>query len=754
MIICTYKMRKIYVTLILTFAILLSVYIRGNTAHASSQGLDYEISRAIMNGNFDQCKILLERKPDLLEPDRGALYWASLSDKIRIASYLISRGVNVNAHYCRSLTPLHASAFQGHVKMANLLLDNGADINAVDESGRTPLHCAVHEGKMDMVIMLISAGADINKADRYHVSPLSLALIDEKKKMVEYLRSCDAVEAMEGAGEILKAAERDNIEKAMILLSKKPGLIDARDWDLNTPLIRASSFGNRKMVELLLNNGADINAKSKYFEPAPSAMTPLAWALFARDTDVAELLIQKGADPNEKSWYGITPIEWAIGGNDIKIVEMLISAGAHISGKDSGALYVAIRDNKVSLVKYLLDKGADLNGMDSNGDIPLNTAADFDNIDIAELLVERGADVNARGKRGNTPLHIAVMGKKMKLVSFLVSKGADMNTVNNEGITPLDNALMHSMDLLEALKTLGVDVTARTSRGETALFYADEQKTAEFLIEKGIGVKIRDNDGRTALHGSGANRNIDVARVLVRHGAELNAKDNEGQTPLHAAVHYRNDDLVQYLLDKGADLRIKDNEGRTPLLVAAACGELAIIKMFISRGSDVNVRDNKNLTALSLALMCNNDEAAEYIRSHGGIEAVKGAGEIFRAVDNGDAERVGHLLDENPSLISSRNNRSCTPLLLAAESGWKYVVDTLISHGADVNAKMKCSGWDSGYTPLHMAVRWNYSIVAEALITHGADINAVDDRGHTPIAIARDCGLSRMKDTLRKHGAR
>ncbi|MGV8118602.1 MAG: ankyrin repeat domain-containing protein [Candidatus Xenobiia bacterium LiM19] len=740
---------------VIAIVLLISVGIRARAVHAGKQIHYCDISRAIMNGDFNYCRMMIDKKPDLLAPERGALYSASMSGRMRVAGYLISKGVDVNGHYCCGLTALHGTAARGHVEMAGLLLNNGADINAADEYGRTPLHFAVHEDQMEMAKTLISAGADINKADRYHVSPLSLALIDEKKKIAEYLRGCGAVEAMEGAGEILDDALSGNVDRVKLLLSKNPKLVEVRNDSLHTPLYNAAIGGNRELIEILLSYGADINAKTKNCNSVLSAMTPLAWALFVRDNDMAELLIQKGADPNEKSWYGITPLEWAIAGKgveDQKIVGMLISAGAKINGRESRAMSAAISHNDISMVEYLLDSGADINAMDSTGSKPLEEAVSYGRLDIAKLLISRGADINAGDKCGNTLLHIAVMGKNTELVELLVSKGLDINVKNNDGRTPLDDALKYSRNLLNVLDALGVDVTARTSRGETALFFVDDPKTAEYLIGKGIGVMITDKEGRTALHEVAGDHDVDVVNVLVNHGADINARDNGGLAPLHEAVFTQCDDIVLYLLEKGADTGIRDNEGRTPLHVAAARGESGMVKLLISRGADINAGDGRGLTPLSLAMMGCDSETAEYIRRHGGIEAVKGAGEIFLAVGNGDAERVGEILKNNPPLSSNRNRRGYTPLLLAAESGWKYVVDTLISHGADVNAKMKCSEWDSGYTPLHMAVRWNYRIVAETLIAHGADVNAQDDRGNTPLAIARDCGLQKMADMLKRHG--
>ena len=58
---------------------------------------------------------------------------------------------------------------------------------------------------------------------------------------------------------------------------------------------------------------------------------------------------------------------------------------------------------------------------------------------------------------------------------------------------------------------------------------------------------------------------------------------------------------------------------------------------------------------------------------------------------------------------------------------------------------------DQGYTPLHYAARMNNTDVAELLLKQGADATLKDDRGRTPLDIAREPA---MQDLLRQYTAR
>ena len=75
--------------------------------------------------------------------------------------------------------------------------------------------------------------------------------------------------------------------------------VNAKDdeWGM-TPLFMAAGIGHKKIVELLLANGAEVNAKND------GGVTPLHNAAIQGHKEIVELLIAKGADVNAKNQWG------------------------------------------------------------------------------------------------------------------------------------------------------------------------------------------------------------------------------------------------------------------------------------------------------------------------------------------------------------------------------------------------------------------------------------------------------------------
>ena len=105
--------------------------------------------------------------------------------------------------------------------------------------------------------------------------------------------------------EIHDAAAAGDLEKVKALLKENPADVNARD-SLNgaTPLVVAVINNHKDMVELLLANNADVNAKTFF------GMTPLH---YVENEDVAELLLVNKADVNAKDKGGENT--FACGGN-------------------------------------------------------------------------------------------------------------------------------------------------------------------------------------------------------------------------------------------------------------------------------------------------------------------------------------------------------------------------------------------------------------------------------------------------------
>jgi hypothetical protein len=109
----------------------------------------------------------------------------------RVKQHLVE-GVDVNAIFKDSWTPLHMAAEGGHREMVDLLIAKGADINATagagDGVGWTPLHMAAEGGHKKVVELLILKGADINVKNGDDRTPLDDAIKHKNAEIADILR--------------------------------------------------------------------------------------------------------------------------------------------------------------------------------------------------------------------------------------------------------------------------------------------------------------------------------------------------------------------------------------------------------------------------------------------------------------------------------------------------------------------------------------------------------------------------------------
>ena len=123
------------------------------------------------------------------------------------------------------------------------------------------------------------------------------------------------------------------------------------------------------------------------------------------------------------------------------------------------------------------------------------------------------------------------------------------------------------------IETFGMDIFRSISIIKM-LFLRGRKNTLMILIEKGLDVNIKLDNGSTLLHiaaekyfFSGAE--IVMVRHLIKNGADVNAKGELGLTPLHAAVSRSGSTvMVRLLIKNGADINATNNNGLTPLQFA------------------------------------------------------------------------------------------------------------------------------------------------------------------------------------------
>jgi ankyrin repeat protein len=196
--------------------------------------------------------------------------------------------------------------------------------------------------------------------------------------------------------------------------------------DMPQPLYCAAMLGESRVVEILLEAGANVNAAGGYYGSTLQA------AFFeGADDDVIKALLKAGADVNRPGRYYYSALQAAAWSGDEKVVQMFLEAGAKVDedgGDDGSALEAALDDDNHSMVQTLLEAGADPNTqVEEYGNVLQLASFTCSNAGIVELLLRAGAKVNAQGGHFGSALRAASCVGDDKIVEILLEAGAEVN---------------------------------------------------------------------------------------------------------------------------------------------------------------------------------------------------------------------------------------------------------------------------------------------------------------------------------------
>ena len=199
--------------------------------------------------------------------------------------------------------------------------------------------------------------------------------------------------------------------------------LDPSQEELDAQFLQAIVLRNARKVSKLLKMGADVNAKSSAGE------TPLYVASRLGYTEITQLLIDNGADVNAKSHFlDKVPLHVASAHGHIEIVPILLKNGADVNARDIGgktALHLASRQGQTKIAQLLIDNGADVNAKSHFLDeTPLHVASAHGHIEMVQLLIDNRADVNAKDSAGWTVLDFTNHQGQIEIAQILRSAGA------------------------------------------------------------------------------------------------------------------------------------------------------------------------------------------------------------------------------------------------------------------------------------------------------------------------------------------
>ena len=128
--------------------------------------------------------------------------------------------------------------------------------------------------------------------------------------------------------DLVHEAEVGDIPEAKRSIEANPQNIDKANDQGHTPLMRAAEHGHPAMIQLLLDNGAQVNRTDQL------GKTALIWAAEGGDADCIDLLIKNGARLEQATREGITPLMAAARTGQVDAVVHLLAAGAQADRSD------------------------------------------------------------------------------------------------------------------------------------------------------------------------------------------------------------------------------------------------------------------------------------------------------------------------------------------------------------------------------------------------------------------------------------
>ncbi|NSB89702.1 ankyrin repeat domain-containing protein [Clostridium saccharobutylicum] len=153
-----------------------------------------------------------------------------------------------------------------------------------------------------------------------------------------------------------------------------------------------------QVIELLINNGADINSTQSYYKELPLHR---ACARIRPQMDVIKLLLERGSKVNIENITGKTPIFNCNFSFSVELLNLLLKYGADIKHTDK-------YDNTILHDDYIM----------------CGDPYDFE--EYLKVILSLGVDINSKNNEGKTPLNLC---KDRKTENILIQYGAK-TTIN------------------------------------------------------------------------------------------------------------------------------------------------------------------------------------------------------------------------------------------------------------------------------------------------------------------------------------
>ncbi|XP_067653215.1 serine/threonine-protein phosphatase 6 regulatory ankyrin repeat subunit B-like [Haliotis asinina] len=744
---------------------------------------------AARQSTFSVFELLLEGGANLSVVDNDVnsiLHFACMGEDEEIVEHILKlQVVDINCRGSKGMTPVLLAARQSTFSVFELLLEGGANLSVVDSDGNSILHFACMGEDEEIVEHILKLHVvDINCRGSKGMTPLLLAARQNEHHQTHNRASVNT--------SLIDACRIGDLHQVKYLLSHDPANVNSRGQAGRTPAMIAAVAGNRALLELLVEKGANLTL------------------LDDEDNNILHVACMEGNLGIVKYIHSLNIIDIESRGGDGTTALMsaalfgkkdvfcfLIKIGADISKEDDhgeNILHASCRGGNVGIVKYVLKHNVlYINSTDDKGIAPLLLAAGYGHKVVFHFLIERGADTFTMDSTNRNILHWACQGGSVKIVKYIITQNiVDINGSDGNNMTPLLLAAYHgNIDVLGLLIEKGANTLAVNQRSRDSLHlscigghvdtvkyvlsqtsvdinskdcenmtpvllaaYYGKREVFDILVKMGADLSVIDEDGDNILHWACHGGNVKIVTyILIQNIVDINSKGDENMTPVMLAAYHGKNEAFDILVKKGADLSIIDEDGDNILHSACHGGNVKIVTYILMQNIvDINCKGDEEMTAVLIAAYHAKKEAFDNLVKRGADLSVideDGDNILHLACRGGNVKIVNYILMQSIVNINAKNNNGETPVMITANSGDREAFDILARKGADLSVID-----NKGDNILHWACRGgNVKIVTYILLENCVDINCKGNEGKTPVLIAAYHGKNEAFDILVKRGA-
>lgn len=374
----------------------------------------------------------------------------SINQKIpELTHYLLLHDADPNS-VNDSYYVLTSAVSKNDISIVKSLLEKGAILNRDNQPSL--INMAIINNNVEMVNLLISKGATIQLEGQSDPLLLSLGISDEIADIIlsssyKFTLSKIGLEMPVEAFSIYNGLSKDIYEKIIKKMSSEIDINYPVEYGL--PAIhRFVMSGNIEFIDILLNNGMDIEKKIiKEETRLLTGCSPLFLAVHVGKEHLIRYLVEKGAEINTSSEKYISPLVLSLYNKNERIFSYLLEHNASFldvvlsenNNEDKlNIIHYAIQLNDPDMIESLINAGEDINrpilseNKILNGSSPLMLAVHQKADKNIVFLIDSGADVNYKNPSSHTALSYAALSGDVMQTEFLLKCNADPDIYINE----------------------------------------------------------------------------------------------------------------------------------------------------------------------------------------------------------------------------------------------------------------------------------------------------------------------------------